>query len=179
MIRPLALMLSSVAIASLAACATTPRPPVLPASSPAIAPPPESPAPVAPAAAPAPQAALPLYLDPTSAVFTQRSVFFGFDSFVIDSDEQAAVVTQGHYLADHPQLHVRLEGNTDERGDSEYNLALGQKRAEALQAALRVMGVRDDQLEAVSLGKEKPRATGHDEAAWKQNRRADVVYPSR
>ncbi|HSY28407.1 MAG TPA: OmpA family protein, partial [Burkholderiaceae bacterium] len=69
-----------------------------------------------------------------------------------------------------------IQGNTDERGGSEYNLALGQKRAEAVRKALTVMGVADSQLEAVSFGKEKPKATGHDEAAWSQNRRADLAY---
>jgi peptidoglycan-associated lipoprotein len=71
---------------------------------------------------------------------------------------------------------VLIQGNTDERGTSEYNLALGQKRAEAVRRALSLMGVPDSQMEAVSLGKEKPLATGHDEASWAQNRRADLVY---
>jgi peptidoglycan-associated lipoprotein len=72
---------------------------------------------------------------------------------------------------------VRVEGNTDERGSAEYNLALGQRRAQAVVSALKVYGVRDTQMEAISWGEEKPRAEGHDEAAWSQNRRADVVYP--
>jgi peptidoglycan-associated lipoprotein len=71
---------------------------------------------------------------------------------------------------------VLIQGNTDERGTSEYNLALGQKRAEAVRRAMSLMGVPDQQMEAVSLGKEKPLATGHDEASWAQNRRADLVY---
>lgn len=69
-----------------------------------------------------------------------------------------------------------IQGNTDERGTSEYNLALGQKRAEAVRRAMGLLGVADSQMEAVSLGKEKPMATGHDEAAWAQNRRGDLVY---
>jgi peptidoglycan-associated lipoprotein len=71
---------------------------------------------------------------------------------------------------------VLIQGNTDERGTSEYNLALGQKRAEAVRRALSLLGVPDSQMEAVSLGKEKPMADGHDEASWAQNRRADLVY---
>jgi peptidoglycan-associated lipoprotein len=80
------------------------------------------------------------------------------------------------YLRAHPDRHILIQGNTDERGTSEYNLALGQKRAEAVRQVLRTDGVNDSQMEAVSLGKEKPVATGHDEAAWAQNRRADIVY---
>jgi peptidoglycan-associated lipoprotein len=72
-----------------------------------------------------------------------------------------------------------VEGNTDERGGAEYYLALGQKRAEAVVKALKVLGAKDGQLEAVSYGKEKPKASGHDEAAYSQNRRADLVYPSK
>ena len=80
------------------------------------------------------------------------------------------------YLKGHPERRVLIQGNTDERGTSEYNLALGQKRAEAVRRAMSLMGVADTQMEAVSLGKEKPTATGHDEASWAQNRRADLVY---
>jgi peptidoglycan-associated lipoprotein len=79
-------------------------------------------------------------------------------------------------LAAHKDRKVIIQGNTDERGGSEYNLALGQKRAEAVRKSMSVMGVAETQMEAVSLGKEKPKATGHDEAAWAQNRRADIVY---
>jgi peptidoglycan-associated lipoprotein len=73
---------------------------------------------------------------------------------------------------------VRVEGNTDERGGAEYNLALGQRRADAVKSALEVYGVKDGQVESVSYGEEKPKAAGHDEQAWAQNRRADIVYPS-
>jgi peptidoglycan-associated lipoprotein len=86
---------------------------------------------------------------------------------------------QGQYLARNPALQLRVEGNTDERGSSEYNLALGQRRAQAVKSALQLYGVKDSQVEAVSFGKEKPRATGHDESAWAQNRRADIVYASK
>ncbi len=71
---------------------------------------------------------------------------------------------------------VLIQGNADERGSSEYNLALGQKRAEAVKTTLKLLGVKEDQIEAVSLGKEKPRNPGHDEAAWAENRRADILY---
>jgi peptidoglycan-associated lipoprotein len=76
-------------------------------------------------------------------------------------------------------VSIRVEGNTDERGSSEYNLALGQKRAAAVVEALKVYGATDAQMEAVSWGREKPKAEGHDEAAWAQNRRVDLAYPAK
>jgi peptidoglycan-associated lipoprotein len=74
---------------------------------------------------------------------------------------------------------IKIEGNTDERGGAEYNLALGQKRAEAVSKALKLFGVKDSQVEAVSFGKEKPKAPGHDEVSYAQNRRADLDYPAK
>ena len=78
-----------------------------------------------------------------------------------------------------PALAIKVEGHADERGGTEYNLALGQKRADAAQRALLVFGVKAAQVESVSWGKEKPKALGHDEAAWAQNRRADLQYPTK
>ncbi|HKB54986.1 MAG TPA: peptidoglycan-associated lipoprotein Pal, partial [Ramlibacter sp.] len=117
--------------------------------------------------------------DPNSPVSRQRSVYFGFDDYAIRSQDRPVIEIQGRYLASHPAVNVRVEGNTDERGSTEYNLALGQRRAQAVVNALRLMGAKDSQMEPVSWGKEKPKAQGHDEAAWSQNRRVDVVYPSR
>jgi peptidoglycan-associated lipoprotein len=112
----------------------------------------------------------------TNPTLANRSVYFDFDAYVV-KDEFAPVVTaHGKYLSAHKERKVIIQGNTDERGGSEYNLALGQKRAEAVRKSLSVTGVAETQMEAVSLGKEKPKAAGHDEAAWAQNRRADIVY---
>ncbi len=86
------------------------------------------------------------------------------------------VEAHGRYLVDHPARTVRIEGNCDERGGREYNLALGQRRADAMRERLRLLGVSSDRVETISLGKEKPRNAGHDEAAWAQNRRADINY---
>ncbi len=86
------------------------------------------------------------------------------------------VEAHAKYLAANKARKVLIQGNTDERGGSEYNLALGQKRAEAVRKSLSLLGVPEAQLEAVSLGKEKPKALGSDEAAWAENRRADIVY---
>jgi len=122
---------------------------------------------------------IPAYLDPKSAISTTRSVYFDYDIFTVKPEFNNMLALHGKYLADNPQLSIRVEGNTDERGSSEYNLALGQKRAEAVVKALKVYGVKDAQVEAVSWGKEKPKALGHDEAAYAQNRRVDLAYPNK
>ncbi|MEO8299436.1 MAG: peptidoglycan-associated lipoprotein Pal [Burkholderiales bacterium] len=178
------LLLSLSIPALLAACSSTP--PAAPAPAPvAAAPvpaPAPAPAPAAPAAAPQSRVTsvvLPDYLDPKSAISTQRSVYFDFDRFDIKSEYTPVVELQGKYLAKNTALKVRVEGNTDERGGSEYNLALGQKRAEAVVKGLKVIGAGDGQMEPVSFGEERPAATGHDEAAWAKNRRVDIVYPSK
>jgi peptidoglycan-associated lipoprotein len=113
--------------------------------------------------------------DPNSPL-AKRSIFFDFDSYTVRDEYQSLLQAHAQYLKSHPERHVLLQGNTDERGTSEYNLALGQRRAEAVRRALSLMGVPDSQMEAVSLGKEKPVALGHDEASWAQNRRVDIVY---
>jgi peptidoglycan-associated lipoprotein len=116
------------------------------------------------------------HLNPNSAISKERSVYFDFDKFDIKADQAAVVERQGKYLAANAGVKVRVEGNADERGGREYNLALGQKRAEAVVRGLKAYGVKDGQAEPVSFGSEKPKAAGHDEAAWAQNRRADVAY---
>jgi len=164
---------------ALAGCSSTPVTP--PAPAPAPAPVVQAPAP-APAPAPVAQVAkveLPEHLDPKSLISTQRSVYFDYDNFAVKSDYDAMLQRHGAYLVKNAQLAVKVEGNADERGSAEYNLALGQKRAEAVVKALNTYGVRDGQMEAISWGKERPKATGHDEASWAQNRRADIAYPQR
>jgi peptidoglycan-associated lipoprotein len=116
------------------------------------------------------------HLNPNSAISKERSVYFGFDQFDIKADQAGVVERQGKYLAANGALKVRVEGHADERGGREYNLALGQKRAEAVARGMKAYGVKDGQAEPVSFGSEKPKAEGHDEAAWAQNRRADVAY---
>jgi peptidoglycan-associated lipoprotein len=113
--------------------------------------------------------------DPASPL-AKRSVYFDFDSFVVKPEFQGVVEAHGKYLVANPARRVTIEGHADERGSREYNLALGQKRAEAVKSRLRLLGVSDAQIEAVSFGEEKPAATGSDEAAWAQNRRADLNY---
>ncbi|CAJ93905.1 peptidoglycan-associated lipoprotein Pal [Cupriavidus necator] len=113
--------------------------------------------------------------DPNSPL-AKRSVYFDFDSYTVKSDYQGMLGEHAKYLGSNKGRKILIQGNTDERGTSEYNLALGQKRAEAVRRSLASMGVPDGQMEAVSLGKEKPKATGHDEASWAENRRADINY---
>lgn len=113
--------------------------------------------------------------DPTG-VLAKRSVYFDYDSYSLREDGKPVVTAHGSYLGKNKDRKIIIQGNTDERGGREYNLALGQKRAEALRKSLAAVGVADSQMEAVSLGKEKPKATGSDEAAYAENRRADIVY---
>lgn len=119
------------------------------------------------------------HLNPNSVISKERSVYFDFDKFDIKADQAAVVERQGKYLAANSAVKVRVEGHADERGGREYNLALGQKRAEAVVRGLKAYGVKDGQAEPVSFGSEKPKAEGHDEAAWAQNRRADVAYTAK
>ena len=113
--------------------------------------------------------------DPASPL-SKRSIYFDYDSFEVKDEYRAALEAHAAYLMSKREAKVVIQGNTDERGSREYNLALGQKRAEAVRKALSVMGVGDGQLEAVSFGEEKPRKEGETEAAYAENRRADVVY---
>ena len=105
-----------------------------------------------------------------------RIVYFDFDSYVVKPEFQSMLEGHARYLKSNGTRKLMLEGHTDERGGREYNLALGQKRAEAVRRALGVLGVTDAQVEAVSFGKEKPAATGHNEDAHARNRRAELTY---
>jgi peptidoglycan-associated lipoprotein len=107
---------------------------------------------------------------------TTRIVYFDYDSFAIRSEFQAVMDAHAKYLRADKSRKVVIEGHTDERGGREYNLALGQKRAEAVRKALSLLGVPESQLEAVSFGKEKPAMQGATEAAMEKNRRAEISY---
>ncbi|MFP5410226.1 MAG: peptidoglycan-associated lipoprotein Pal [Gammaproteobacteria bacterium] len=113
--------------------------------------------------------------DPASPLY-KRSVFFDFDKFDVKDEYRPMLEAHAGYLKANPNARVILQGHADERGSREYNLALGQKRAEAVRRVLNVMGVGDGQLEAVSFGEEKPRNAGTTEEAHAENRRTDVVY---
>ena len=115
-------------------------------------------------------------LDDPKGVLAARSVYFDFDSYTVRADGKPVVENHAQYLTKMTSRKILVQGNTDDRGGAEYNLALGQKRAEAVRKSLTALGVSEGQIEAVSLGKEKPKATGSGEEAWAQNRRADIVY---
>lgn len=111
----------------------------------------------------------------TAASNLPRVVYFDFDSFVVKDEFRPTIDANAKVLSADHKKKVAVEGHTDERGGSEYNLALGQKRAEAVAKSLELLGVDDKQIEAVSFGKERPAVQGSDEAAWAKNRRAEIV----
>ena len=111
-----------------------------------------------------------------TGVLAKRSVYFDFDSNAVKDEYRGLIQAHSGYLNNHRDARIRIEGNCDERGSREYNLALGQRRAEAVKKTMTVLGVGDGRVETVSYGEEKPVAQGHDEAAWQQNRRADIKY---
>lgn len=106
----------------------------------------------------------------------QRIVYFDYDSFEVKPEATQLLEANARYLNANRNVRVALEGHTDERGGREYNLALGQKRAEAVRRAMSLLGVPDSQMEAVSFGEEKPAQTGADESAWAKNRRVELTY---
>jgi len=113
--------------------------------------------------------------DPNN-ILSKRSVYFEFDSFTVSDQYKPLIEAHARYLVTNRNARMTMQGNTDERGSREYNIALGQKRADAVRRMLTLLGAQDAQIETVSLGKEKPKNAGHDEAAWAENRRADMVY---
>jgi len=116
-------------------------------------------------------------VDQAPAPADSRLVYFDYDSFVIKPEFQAVIAAHARFLRAQPARKVAIEGHTDERGGREYNLALGQKRAEAVRDALSILGVPSGQMAAVSFGKEKPVVLGSEEAAFAKNRRAEIRYP--
>ncbi len=114
--------------------------------------------------------------NPQSPLAQQRSVYFDFDGYVVPDQYRNVVEMHASYLSGNPQQTVRIEGNTDARGGTEYNLALGQRRSEAVARMMNLLGVNNNQIEAVSFGKERPKALGTTDADYAENRRADIVY---
>lgn len=114
--------------------------------------------------------------NPQSPLAQQRSVYFDFDGYAVPDQYRGLVEMHAAYLSSHPQQTVRIEGNTDARGGTEYNLALGQRRSDAVARMMNLLGVNNNQIEAISFGKERPKALGTTEADYAENRRADIVY---
>jgi len=113
--------------------------------------------------------------DPGS-ILSKRSIYFDFDSFVVKDEYRPLVEAHARYLQQNRTARMTIQGNTDERGSREYNIALGQKRADAVKRMMLLLGATDSQIETVSYGEERPKNAGHDESAWAENRRDDIVY---
>jgi peptidoglycan-associated lipoprotein len=111
-----------------------------------------------------------------SGVLAQRSIFYDLDQYDIQDQYKPLVEAHAKYLRDHPKTKMLIQGNTDERGSREYNVSLGQRRSEGVKRMLLLLGAKEDQVESVSLGEEKPKDEGHDEQAWSKNRRSDILY---
>ena len=105
-----------------------------------------------------------------------RSIYFAFNSYTVESRYMPLVQRHARVMLAHPTRQIVIEGNTDSRGSREYNLALGQKRSEAVKQRMQLLGVPASRIEAVSFGREKPMALGENEEAWAKNRRADITY---
>jgi peptidoglycan-associated lipoprotein len=113
--------------------------------------------------------------DPNN-VLSKRSVFFEFDSFVVRDEYKPMIEAHARYMTTNRNAKMTIQGHTDERGSREYNIALGQKRADAVKRMMTLIGVQEIQIETISFGKEKPRNSNHDEGGWAENRRDDIVY---
>jgi len=113
--------------------------------------------------------------DPGS-ILSKRSIYFDYDSNLVKDEFKPIVAAHARYLSVNRSVRTRVEGNTDERGSREYNLALGQRRADAVKQMMQLLGASAGQIETVSFGEEKPRAQDSDEKAWTENRRADIRY---
>lgn len=124
----------------------------------------------------------PVNINPASDVtgsgsnMANRIIYFDLDSYTIKPEYQPTLAKHASYLTAHPQAHVLIQGSADERGSREYNLALGQKRAEAIKKALQLLGVSERSMEAVSIGEEQPVCTEQEESCWARNRKGELVY---
>ena len=112
--------------------------------------------------------------DPAN-ILSKRTVYFDYDRFDVKEEFRPLIEAHAKYLRENPNAKMLIQGNADERGSREYNVALGQRRAEAVMKQLVVLGAKPEQIEAVSWGEEKPRRSGQDEASWAENRRDDFV----
>lgn len=177
-LRPLVALLASLAV--VAGCASRPaaRTAAAPAATPTVVklePPPPAP----PQAAAAAADALPASLEELNRRGYLKDAFFDFDRAEIAVPQRGSLEGDARWLRAHPTIHIRVEGHADERGTAAYNLALGDRRAAAVREYLSTLGVDPSAVQTVSYGKERPFATGHDEADWAQNRRGHVVVTAR
>ena len=133
-----------------------------------------------PAAAPAPHSARDITIGSGSGGMRtapmMRSVYYAYDKAEVTPESRKIIEANAEYLRANPKVKVVVEGNADERGSAEYNVALGQRRADGVSKIMTLLGINADRIETVSFGKEKPKVVGHDESAWSQNRRSDIVF---
>jgi len=115
-------------------------------------------------------------LEQTEGTLSNRTIYFEFDSAKLTDESLAILETHGNFVAGNGEVAVRLEGHADERGSREYNIALGDRRAQSVRRVLLFQGASSDQVETVSYGEEKPAVSGHDEDAWSKNRRVELIY---
>ena len=160
-------LFSALTLALLYGCASTPVEPEKPAE-------PSVQTPAAPAAPPL--AARPVQPAAPQVDLSKRSVFYEYDKYDIRDEYRPVLQVHGKYLAENRGKKMLVQGNCDERGSREYNIALGQRRAEGVKRMLVLMGATEAQVEPVSLGEEKPRSVDHNEGCWSQNRRSDMLY---
>jgi peptidoglycan-associated lipoprotein len=169
-----------VLLVTLTAACSTPAPP-----APAPAPPPPAPAPAPPPPPPPPPpkaepvapAESPMQVfERMRAALGSRSVYFDYDKSLIKPDQVTTITDNAKLASTYSSDFVTLQGNCDERGSREYNLALGQRRADAVKQRLLLLGIPESRIETISFGKEKPKALCHDESCWSVNRRADFVH---
>ena len=113
--------------------------------------------------------------DPNN-ILSKRSIFFDYDSNIVKDEFKPIVTAHARYLQQHPNAKMRIEGNADDRGSREYNLALGQRRADAVKQMMQLLGAKAEQVESVSFGEEKPKCSQAEESCWAQNRRGDIAY---
>jgi peptidoglycan-associated lipoprotein len=116
-------------------------------------------------------------IDEQSGILSDRTIYFEFDSSEVQDDYMGMIERHAAYLSQYPDIEVRLEGHTDERGSREYNIALGARRADSVLDLLQVYGVGSQQIETISYGEEMPAESGSNEDAWSENRRVELVYP--
>jgi peptidoglycan-associated lipoprotein len=109
-------------------------------------------------------------------LLSEDRIYFAYDSSSVDEQSRAVIEAHSTYLTQHPEVSVSIEGHADERGTREYNLALGERRAQAVEKLMKAFGVQDKQIKTVSFGEEKPSDPGHNESAWRKNRRVELVH---
>ena len=113
--------------------------------------------------------------DPAS-ILSKRSIYYDLDKYDVKDEYRSLIEAHAKYLRENPSARMLIQGNTDERGSREYNVSLGQRRSDGVKRMMVLLGARDEQIESVSLGEEKPQSDGHSEEAWSKNRRSDILY---